>query len=207
VRTVKGYKLFKQRRDGSLGPLFINARQRIKVGEWMKAEDHPTKGYQHRPGWHAALLPVAPHLCERGRVWAEVRMTGCRKFDRPQSLGGTWVLADALKVVEVFDKGLPADLKVINLEAAIRNMKTPTIHMGLEEDGKLYASWRTTGTNRHYVRIDSVYGLGEIMSAAAKVMKCDAWEALTVQASISMDFPDEHTDDPEVIELCRRYLS
>ena len=111
MRTVKGYKLFRVRKDGTIGPLFINQRQRINVGEWMDAEDHPTKGYAHRPGWHATLEPVAPHLCERGRVWCEVRMTGIRRFKRPQSQGGTWVLANRLKVVTVFKDGLPPDLR------------------------------------------------------------------------------------------------
>lgn len=56
------YKLFRRRGDGSLGPLFINKRQRIPLGEWLQAEDHPTKGYAHRPGWHCGVAPSAPHL-------------------------------------------------------------------------------------------------------------------------------------------------
>jgi hypothetical protein len=99
MEIIKGYKLFRVRKDGTLGPLFINARLRIPEGEWMPAEDHPTPGFAHRPGWHATLKPVAPHLSEKGRIWCEVEMTGIRKFNRPQSQGGTWVLAKALRVV------------------------------------------------------------------------------------------------------------
>lgn len=40
---MKAYKLLRVRRDGSLGPLFINKQQKIIVGNWMEAEDHPTK--------------------------------------------------------------------------------------------------------------------------------------------------------------------
>jgi hypothetical protein len=93
------YKLFRIRKNGSIGPLFINARQRIIMGEWLPAEDHPTKGYAHRPGWHATLKPVAPHLSEKGRVWFEIEIGEYRQFDRPQSQGGTWVLADRMRVV------------------------------------------------------------------------------------------------------------
>lgn len=98
--VVVGYKLFRKRKNGTLGPLFINRKQVVPVGEWLEAEDHPTKGYAHRPGWHATLEPVAPHLRQGGdRVWAKVELAGCVKFDRPQSQGGTWVLARRLKVI------------------------------------------------------------------------------------------------------------
>lgn len=102
--VTKAYKLFKKRRDGSLGPLFINAKLRVPLGEWMEAEDHPTKGFAHRPGWHATLAPVAPHLKENPkggpqRVWVECEVIDYKKFNRPQSQGGTWVLAQYLRAI------------------------------------------------------------------------------------------------------------
>lgn len=98
----QGWKLFRMRRDGSLGPLFINRKLRVPVGEWLEAEDHPTNGYAHRPGWHACLEPVAPHLRQGGdRVWCLVELSDCKLYDRPESQGGTWVLAKWLKVVKV----------------------------------------------------------------------------------------------------------
>lgn len=100
TETVTGYKLFRLRKDGSLGPLFINARQRVPVGEWLPAEAHRTNGFAYRPGWHAALQPVAPHLSERGRVWRKVELRNPRYYNRPESQGGTWVLADAMRVLE-----------------------------------------------------------------------------------------------------------
>lgn len=64
--TTIGYKLFRRRRNGTLGPLFINRRQVIPVGEWLDAEAHATRGYAYRPGWHATLRPAAPHLRQGG---------------------------------------------------------------------------------------------------------------------------------------------
>lgn len=99
---VIAYKLLRQRKDGSLGPLFINARLRVPVGEWLPAEDHPTKGFAHRPGWHCTPVPVAPHLREGGdRVWCLVEVEGVRRYERPASQGGTWVLAERMKVLGI----------------------------------------------------------------------------------------------------------
>lgn len=100
------FKLFKQRRNGTLGPLFINARQVVPVGEWLQAEDHPTKGFAHRPGWHCTFTPHAPHLTETpksgpARVWAKVEVEDVTTYDRPESQGGAWVLAERLRVLEV----------------------------------------------------------------------------------------------------------
>lgn len=95
------YKLFRQRKDGTLGPLFINARQRVEIGEWLQAEDIPTKGYAHRPGWHAGETPDAPHLTEKGRVWCEVEVKDYYRFVRPKYQGGYWIIAEWLKVNRV----------------------------------------------------------------------------------------------------------
>lgn len=98
------FKLFRKRKDGTLGPLFINRRQRVPIGEWLEAEDRPTKGFAHRPGWHATLVPHAPHLAqgpETGRVWCKCEVGGnIVEFNRPHSQGGTWVLASQLRVIE-----------------------------------------------------------------------------------------------------------
>ena len=95
------YKLFRQRRDGSLGPLFINARLRIPVGQWLDAECHPTKGFAVRPGWHCSHAPVAPHLSTKGRVWCKVEIEGAEELKRPWNQGGLWYIAKRLKVCEV----------------------------------------------------------------------------------------------------------
>lgn len=99
-----GYKLFRRRRDGTLGPLFINARQRVPVGTWLWAEDHPTAGYAHRPGWHVLAEREAPHLRTGGdRVWARVEVRHFTEHRRPASQGGLWYLARRMRVLEVLE--------------------------------------------------------------------------------------------------------
>jgi hypothetical protein len=96
------YKLFRLRADGSLGPLFINRSQRVPVGLWVDAENHPTKGYALRPGWHCAAEPVAPHLKQSSeRVWARCEIADFYPFTRPAHQGGEWLIAQRLKVLEV----------------------------------------------------------------------------------------------------------
>lgn len=84
VRT--GWKLFEQRDDGKLFPLFIGKTKETPMNEWVMAEIidyHPS--FAHRPGWHiGAGAPSAAWLMsadgtyksQRGkrfrRVWCEV---------------------------------------------------------------------------------------------------------------------------------------
>lgn len=86
MKTKIGYKLFEQRNDGKLFPLFIGKNEETPMNAWVPAEiimDH--KGFAHRPGWHiGATMPSAPWLMsldgtyksQRGkkfkRVWYEV---------------------------------------------------------------------------------------------------------------------------------------
>lgn len=86
MKTRIGYKLFEQRDDGKLFPLFIGKKTETPMGEWVPAEiimEH--RGFAHRPGWHiGAAMPSAPWLMsangtyksQRGkkfkRVWCEV---------------------------------------------------------------------------------------------------------------------------------------
>lgn len=101
AEEISAYKLFRLRRDGTLGPLFIDARLRVPVGEWMHAEAHRTPGYAFRPGWHATVRKSAPHLSKKGRVWCRVSLRGSEKYQRPESQGGTWLLAKELRVDEI----------------------------------------------------------------------------------------------------------
>lgn len=104
--AVMGYKLFRQRPDGSLSPLFMGRDMRLPLGQWMKAEDKHRKGFAHRPGWHACYRPVAPHLQMQlangeKRVWCRVSLVGCQRYERPESQGGAWVLAQLMRIDEV----------------------------------------------------------------------------------------------------------
>ena len=103
---MTAYKLVRQMKDGSLAPLFINKTSRFILNTWMQAEDHPTKGFAHRPGFHCTLKSEAPHLSVggektgKGRVWVEVEVKDYKKYNRPESQGGTWVLAQKMKIVK-----------------------------------------------------------------------------------------------------------
>jgi len=98
---MTGYKLFRLRKDGTLGPLFINRKLRIHVGRWYEAEEHPTKGFAVRPGWHICSKKSAPHLSKKGRVWAEVDFLDYVHHRRPKSQGGLWYTAKYMYVVRV----------------------------------------------------------------------------------------------------------
>ena len=95
------YKLLKLRKDGSLGPLFINRKQRIPIGKTLIAENHPTPGYAVRPGWHCTSKPIAPHLSKKGRVWCKVEISKFERFNRPQNQGGLWFIAQRMKIIEI----------------------------------------------------------------------------------------------------------
>jgi hypothetical protein len=94
------YKLMKQRKDGTLGPLFINSSQCIPLGSWLKAESHQTKGFAYRPGFHCTLTPKS-HIMEKpGRVWVRVRVKNYKLINKPNSTD-QWVLAQQMIVDEV----------------------------------------------------------------------------------------------------------
>ena len=93
------FKLFRIRKDGTLGPLFINRRQRIPLNKRLRAEPHQTRGYAYRPGWHVCSKPVAPHLSKKGRRWYMVKISGYTEHRRPESQGGLWFTAKTMTVV------------------------------------------------------------------------------------------------------------
>jgi len=96
-----GWKLFTLRKDGTIGPLFINRKLKLLDGEWFEAEDHPTKGYARRPGWHVTPRPRAPHLKtdREDRVWRRVMIMEYTELERPEKQGGTWWLANRMMVL------------------------------------------------------------------------------------------------------------
>ena len=94
------YKLVRKLKNGTLAPLFINKRLRYNLGVWLDAEAHETKGFAYRPGFHCTLQPEAPHLSKKDRVWIKVEIEDFEYFDRPESQGGKWALAQKLKPIE-----------------------------------------------------------------------------------------------------------
>lgn len=99
------YKLIRKMRDG-YSPLFINKKTRLQIGEWSKAEYHPTTGFKGRKGWHCTTKPIAPHLSEGGsgvgknRVWVQVEVKDIEYFERPNNQGGLWILAQEMKIIK-----------------------------------------------------------------------------------------------------------
>lgn len=96
---ITAYKLLNKRKSGTLGPLFINRKQVIPFGVCLPAENHPTKGYAVRPGWHCCKDPLAPHLSKKNRVWCEVVISDYTEHKRPESQGGIWYTANRMKVI------------------------------------------------------------------------------------------------------------
>lgn len=95
------YKLMKLRKNGTLGPLFINRRKVVRIGETHTAEDHPTNGFAHRPGWHCTRKPDAPHLKQKeDRVWIKVLISDFTEHVRPENQGGLWYLANKITFLE-----------------------------------------------------------------------------------------------------------
>ena len=100
---MKAFKLVRKMKDGSLSPLFINKKLRFPIGEWLEAESHRTKGFAYRQGYHCTLKQVAPHLSKKDRVWVEVEVEDVEHYKRPESQGGTWVLAQRMKIIKELD--------------------------------------------------------------------------------------------------------
>jgi len=90
-------------KNGSIASLFINPTARLPIGIWQTAELHPKKGFAIRQGWHCTLEPEAPHLSTNGRVWVEVEIKEYTFFDRPICQGGTWILAQRMKILKVIN--------------------------------------------------------------------------------------------------------
>lgn len=97
---MKAYKLVRKRKDNTYGPLFINRKLRIHIGDTLPAEEHPTTGFTFRPYWHCTANPIAPHLSTEGRVWLEVDIPhDSQVFQRPEHQGGVWYLANIVTFI------------------------------------------------------------------------------------------------------------
>jgi len=103
MEQVEGYKLFKVRKDGSLGSLFIGAKAKLPLGQWLEAETLPTKGFAVRHGWHGCAAPVAPHLGKKGREWFKVLFEDVTEHVRPDCQGGKWYTAQRMMILEAVE--------------------------------------------------------------------------------------------------------
>lgn len=98
------FKLFRVRKDGTLGSLFINKKAVLPTGKWLNAETHETKGFVVHKGWHCLSHPAAPHLSMRGRTWACVEVQNVTRLRRPAYQGGEWLLAKRMKITCLYSK-------------------------------------------------------------------------------------------------------
>ena len=111
---MRAYKLMRHMKSGALRSLFIDKSADRPIGQWMQAEFHPTKGFEARYGWHCTLLPIAPHLSVKGRVWVEVELDGeIDTKERPACQGGRWLLAKGrMKIIRILSSEEVARLAV-----------------------------------------------------------------------------------------------
>lgn len=105
---MKAYKLLRVKKDGNLYPLFINKTVSTPIGEWLEAECIPTNGFAVRCGFHCTFTPWAPHLktelaSGEKRVWVECEVEDYTTYDRPESQGGAWILAQKMKLNRIID--------------------------------------------------------------------------------------------------------
>lgn len=96
------------RKDGTLGSLFIDRKSIIPIGVWLEAECTPTKGFAVRKGFHCCYEMNAPHLKKtlssgEVRVWAKCEVEDCTEFNRPESQGGKWILANRMRVLDIVE--------------------------------------------------------------------------------------------------------
>lgn len=92
-------------KDGLFHSLFIQKKEGHKKGKWMKADCFPTKKFATRKGWHCCPIPFAPHLKMKlangeKRIWVEVKIKNWKKYKVPESHGGTWLLAQEMKIIK-----------------------------------------------------------------------------------------------------------
>jgi hypothetical protein len=97
------YKLFRVKKSGALGSLFIDKKLNYEIGITYYAECHPTKGYSIRTGFHCCSKPHAPHLSLKNRAWYIVDIEDYKELIRPESQGGLWYIANQMKLLELYN--------------------------------------------------------------------------------------------------------
>ena len=93
------FKLFRKLKNGELRPLFIDRKRKLVLDSWLQADLVETKGFKVRKGWHCLPKPEAEHLSKKDRVWCAVEILEVEEIERPKNQGGTWFLAQKMKIV------------------------------------------------------------------------------------------------------------
>lgn len=104
--TLRAFKLMRfNPKTGAFRSLFINKSQNyFRQRGWYTAEDHPTKGFAPRAGFHTMALPRAPHLKMKlasgeVRMWVTVEISDFAVHKRPESQGGLWFLSKYMRII------------------------------------------------------------------------------------------------------------
>lgn len=100
------YKLVRLKKNNSIGSLFINRSADLPLNEWLEAKEITTKGFSSRRGWHCTFKMSAPHLklnLSNGekRIWVQVEIKNYTEYKRPETQGGTWLLAEKMKILKI----------------------------------------------------------------------------------------------------------
>lgn len=108
---MRGYKLFRQDRNGGLHALYILAKETLPIGEWIPAKEgektpdgkvKKTGGgtLAYRPGWHICPdVPYETHIGKKGPngkitflpndlVWAEVEYSDAVNYQAEADSNG-----------------------------------------------------------------------------------------------------------------------
>jgi len=102
-QIMYGYKLFRKRKNGTYGPLFICKTLQLHKDFVYEAGNYPTKGFKVRPGWHICSKPEAPHLSKKDRVWCTVIFWDYQEIVRPGNQGGLWYIANNMMILNEYD--------------------------------------------------------------------------------------------------------
>ena len=102
---MRAYKVLRIRQDGTLGSCFINRKARLPMGVVLEAEDHPTSGFGHKPGWHTCSTMSAPVMTHNAKAklenrhWFEVDIEDVIENPRPPQQGGMCYRSQRMTIV------------------------------------------------------------------------------------------------------------
>lgn len=125
------YKLFEMDTKGNLYPLFIDKKTACSVGEWIQAENHPTKGFAKRPGFHAGQICSAPWL---------MSANGTYKSQRGKQWKRVWCEVECNTTIDYTD--------------AVANLPKKSFVDHVPENG--FYKFRETGCNRIWIITDKI---------------------------------------------------
>ena len=89
---MQAYKLFRKRKNGTLGPLFISKTQVIEPNVWLPAKAYRTKRFAFRPGWHCCSKCDAPISRWKGGCGVSLKSKAWKRLSDPLPKAGYGIL-------------------------------------------------------------------------------------------------------------------